>query len=394
VRADAALLVFLGTGPRQPVTYVLDEDRVRAAHPALALAQVLRPRRARLLGTRKACEELGAEVRRGLEVLGVVVEVIAWPDGPADKDVWARYHTLGTSLERLEEAELWLDVTGVGPELGLALSSGLGRWTASGLVDPDVPFRVFCGSGTDDSTEVQLRDLGALVDLPAWTAAVAAVERSGRTHDLHLLLRRKIRAESRRGNEAGAARMGACAVALLSFADDFAAVRTGALLGPLGSACRLAEALTAAAADLCGSFPSLAPSLDELVARLSPLGWTEPAYGARALANLALYYLDADRYTDAALICREAYLTRYADEDARFPPGVRTPGSSAVVLGSFSTLRQAAEAQAAADPRFCRLEQLRQAMIRAGFDADGSPARRLMSDLQREVLALISDGVG
>lgn len=379
-----ALITFLGKGRYDEVVYRVGEWEVRTPYVAHALSEALRPARVDVLATDEAWEVHGEALAHTLPQ-AVALHRRAIPAGASSEELWAVFAEL---LESLQSADgpVVLDITHGFRSLPFFAAACVAYLQALDAL-PDGLQVVYGAYEAPDARGVRpVWVLDAFVDLLAWAHGAAVLLASGSADRLLAVFRRQEDQVRKRLVLEGARRfppLGKLRGALERFNADYLTVRAASLLrgfrrpapgvgGPRsGSARALSKALEAYG-EACGErLPALAPVLDclrELVAGLDS-GSLHGEEGDRAMERLARLYLAHGRYAEAAVVVREAWISRYAE------------GPSAVEAGEEGFERDARLHAETAWARLCgdarTVADVRNDLEHAGFSRQPAPGDRL-----------------
>ncbi len=379
-----ALITFLGKGRYDEVVYRVGEREVRTRYVAHALAEALYPARVVVLATEEAWQTHGEALAHALPQ-AVALHRRAIPAGASSEELWAVFAEL---LESLQSADgpVVLDITHGFRSLPFFAAACVAYLQALDALPDGVQVVYGAYDAPDERGVRPVWVLDAFVDLLAWAQGAAVLMASGSADRLLEVFRWQEERVRRRLVLEGARRfppLGKLRGALDRFNADYLTVRVASLLrgfrrpapgvgGPCsGSARALAEALQEYG-EACGeALPALGPILDRLrglVAGLSA-GALHGDEGDRAMERLARLYLAHGRYAEAAVVVREAWVSRYAE------------GASAVEAGEEGFDRDARFRAEMAWVRLCRdartVADVRNDLEHAGFNRQPAPGDRL-----------------
>ncbi len=383
------LVSFLGTGDYQPVLYRWRDKELTTRYFARAAADFFGVEHAIILATAEARERHGKELCQAMaELPGVKVEFRIIPPGRTADELWDVFDSL---LQALQAGEpVFLDITHGYRSLPFFSAAAIAWLRASGGLPSE--FHVLYGAfdARDDQGAVPVWELTAFVELIQWAHGISVFTTTGLADPLLEIFRTQ---DSR--NRRALALMGAnrfpnttlLASALERFADDFQTLRIAAMVrgSPLGkeykdsSAARLVHTVEACSEDIRRFLPALAPLLDRIAAFAR--GIESPTLhgeaGGRAMRALARRYLELRRHVEAAVVVREAWVSRHADSPVQTEPGLPQFDPAA---------RRAAERHWASTCKSAQaVAEIRNDMEHGGFRLRPLPAKTLRRQVKRLV---------
>ncbi len=335
------LISFLGTSNYQRTRYCWLERRggedVETPYVAAALAHMTRPAQIVLLATPAAQEKHGTALRGELERLapGCPMRFEPIDEGKTPQELWKIFTLLERGMS--SGGEILLDITLGFRSLPLFASAVVAYRRV--IAPQAAPVTVCYGAyeAIDAEGRAPIWDLTAVVELADWSAAIGGFLKTGHAEPLvqalDALANRLDRLWATGGKRGPRPRVRQFAKALRDFANDLATVRVASLIVgrdrgsaeqakfDTPSAQALLRALDEAEGDIVNHIPPLAPVLEQMRKRIAPLckGTLEGDAGERALAELTHLYLQLARYSEAAIVLREAWTSRYAPPEARVP---------------------------------------------------------------------------
>ncbi len=326
------LISFLGTGDYQPTVYVWQDTKsLETPYVALALAQFLDAQEVIVLATDKAQAKHGQSLRQAFAEAGLVLpNFVGIADGRTNQELWDNFSSLKNLLSASAQAVV-LDITHGFRSQPFFAGAVVSYVRAVAETAPKI--RVVYGAFEARDPETgctPIWELTAFVDLLDWTQAIRAFLYSGQGEWLAAKAKAlgetlaRAWAVTRQGPPPKVKKF---ARALETFSQALNTVRTGELLlarDKHPSAARwLVSALVEAKADLIAYSPPLAPILDVLERKLTPLLLDQDhlagARGQRAMAALARLYLELGRYAEAGIVLREGWVSLYAEPEATRP---------------------------------------------------------------------------
>ncbi len=339
------LVTFLGVGRYEKTRYNFheDDDGYETHFVAEALARHFQPEQVVVIATEPAFALHGAHLDKVLAARQIQVFHEILPDGQSPGEQWVQFDKLRAALDAGAELdEIILDITH-GFRAQPFMAAAVLAWTRA-TTEKLLPVRVVYGAFADRESPSEPRPapeilkntriwmLPAFVELLDWSRALQMLLEAGRAGPVAEQARR-IGREARKG-WANEGRHGESPVleqlgkALGSFGEQLETIQAPAILGPDGSASVVLRWLQQAKGDTARLLPPLAPMLDRLEAMLRPLAVKDlQRNGDKALVALTLLYTRLGRYPEAITVCREAWLNRYCEAEARWPgPGFSSQG--------------------------------------------------------------------
>lgn len=392
------LVTFLGTGKYEPTRYVNPKgEGIETCYVAAAIAQLWDATDVVVLATREAEETHGVSLRAALPA-GTVPQFRRIPAGRMEAELWEQFETLREALEG--DSPVILDITHGFRSQPFFAAGALAYLRMAGTFE-DREVRVLYGRYLPDEPETSpIWDLTPFMDVLDWAQGAALMVRAGQAQALVEVARRsdrELRSRLAASGQKSFPPTERLVKALEAFADDLATVRIAALTtgyaqdhgakqGAKGSAASLLAALDAYAEASATALPGLRPVLARV--RLAAEGLTTPTLtgsdGERALAKLARRYLDYGRYPEAAIVLREALVSRLT-LDPRATE-VNSPGFD-------SDARDEQErAWSEKDPAARRISDVRNDIEHGGFREQPKEARHLKGELERLVRQHLAQG--
>lgn len=389
------LVTFLGRGRYEEVVYRVGGREVRTRYVARALAEVLHPSRVVVLATDEAWQDHG-EALSGELGEGATVDRRPIPRGAGSDELWAVFGALLESLQGAGESVV-LDITHGFRSLPFFAAACVAYLQALDALPP--AFQVVYGAyeAPDHRGVRPVWVLDAFVELLGWAQGASIWEASGSADRLLAVFRRQEDEVRRRLVHAGAHRfppLGKLRRALEQFNADYLTVRVASLLRGFrrpapgvgkprkGSARALGEALEAYGAACGERMPALGPLLARLRGAVEGLAADRlhGSDGDRAMERLARRYLAHGRYAEAAVVVREAWVSRYADAPSAVEAGEETFDWEARRRAELAWCRLCADARTVAG--------VRNDLEHAGFNRQPAPGARLRGQVERLVTRL------
>jgi len=319
------LISFLGTGDYKETTYHWgDAKDLKTPFVILALASFLEADEVRVLATQAAQEKHGIALREAFSGAGPDMRLVEIPDGRDESELWSQFDTLRKALEEGTPERVAVDIThGFRAQPFFAAAAIALLRSVRG---PDVPVEVYYGEYRKDAADSPIWDLSLFVELLDWAHGAGVFMRTGFAGDLLKVMGERDRAVRRRlarsGERINTRQM---VKALNDFAADLATVRVASLITGYSqdsrardraraTSARLLEAIEDCREDVKAHLPPLAAILDDLAEKVRPLH-SDRLYGEggqEAMQELAELYLQWERYPEAAIVAREAAVSRYA----------------------------------------------------------------------------------
>jgi CRISPR-associated protein Csx16 len=323
------LVTFLGTGDYAETTYGWVDGRTacRTRFVALALATFLDAEETRVVATRGARDRHEAGLREAFAGAARAVRVIEIPEGRDESELWRQFEALREALEESAPERVAVDIThGFRAQPFFAAAAIALLRSVRG---PNLPVEVYYGEYRKGAQCSPVWDLSLFVELLDWAHGAGLLMRTGFASDLLQVMGARDRAVRRELAQVGGRAFPNTRLmvrALEGFANDLATVRiaslitgyaqdVGAKARALASSARLIEAIGTCREDVEAHLRPLAAILDALAERVRPLVSDSLGgdNGQRAMKALARLYLQWERYPEAAVVVREAAVSRWAE---------------------------------------------------------------------------------
>lgn len=358
------LVSFLGTGNYQRVAYALDQRRLETVYFSRAAAGFFGAKRVIVLATEEARERHGTALQAAFADLPKVS--LAFREIPGGRDtgeLWRIFETLAETLRAGEEGEnrVVLDITHGFRTLPFFAASAVAYLRGAGLLPAD--FRVVYGAfeARDAQGVAPVWELTAFLDLLDWAHGVSVFTTTGLADPLLTTFRAQDGGQRRamaREGERRFPRTNKLAGALERFANDFLTLRIAALVcgdgqGGRSSAAQLLDAIADYGKEAGAFLPALGPLLERITHRAR--GIEAPSLHGpeadRALRTLARRYLEQARYAGAAVVVREAWVSRYTMAPEQAAAGHENFDEAGRREAEQRWNRECAEARTVADVR-------------------------------------------
>ncbi|WP_354671191.1 CRISPR-associated protein Csx16 [Thiohalobacter sp. IOR34] len=361
VQGDTVLVTFLGTGDYSPVAYRMGTQSVETAHFAYAAATFYEARHVRVLATQEAEDRHGEGMRAAFAGLpGVSLEFHAIPSGKDTDELWRIFDTLIDSLQT--DGPVILDITHGFRTLPFFSAAAIAHLRAVGDLSED--FRVVYGAfdASKESGVAPVWELTAFLDLLDWAHGVSVFTTTGLADPLLAAFRaqdsKQRQALAREGGR-NFPRTNTLAGALERFSNDFLTLRIAAMVcgdgqeKPRSSARQLLDAIEATGKEAGEFLPALKPLLQRLtnLARGLEAPSLHGPDADQALVTLAKRYLAQKRYAEAAVVVREAWVSRHATSPAQTSAGREGFDEAGRRAAEARWNRDCAEARAVANVR-------------------------------------------
>lgn len=402
LRADGAgtarplrLVSFVGLGGKRPdgsrgyvrTCYLWEGRRAETEFLAEALCAFFAPREVVLLATPEARAEHGAALTERLAAAGVTPEFVELPAGASGDELWRQFELLGGALD-LASRDTVLDIThGFRSQPFFSAAAVAFERAMTGRAGQ---LRVVYGAFEARSENVTpVWDLTPFLELLDWSHALLLFLRTGQAegvtaavHDIGNRLLRNWAQGGRQGPRPG--EIASLSRALARFGADLVALRSLGIVGTPereGSAAELLRVVRTHRPEIEASLPPLARVLDRLEREVAPLaggGGLASGAGDGALAALAERYLAMGRLLEAAIVVREAWLTRCT-------PGEKS-GSQALQLEARLVAERRFRRRHASEHK--RVSQLRNDLAHGGVRENPTRPERLAHGVAAAVAAL------
>ncbi|MDT8321332.1 MAG: CRISPR-associated protein Csx16 [Xanthomonadales bacterium] len=329
---DRRLVTFLGTGDYQSARY--DWPGLGTAEPTsyicAALARLWQPVRIHVLATPGARQHHEAGLIQALSAAGAPApDFCDIRSGRSEPGLWQQFQTLigllGNEQDRSNGCEVLLDITHGLRAQPFFAGAVIGLLQAIGR-RPDELSVVYAELRRDEELSPVWR-LDLFINLLEWSQALRLFLDTGVAGPVVDLGRRAQRQESERIRAAGKRefpQFSKLVKAIEDFSDDLATIRVAAVItgyaqddtrktGAVGSARRLLNTIDACQREVSDKLPPLALILNRLSETVRPLAAERLAGGDGQSAMLALArrYLDLGRFPEAAVVLREARVSRH-----------------------------------------------------------------------------------
>lgn len=392
------LVTFLGTGKYATTRYVHPSgEGIETCYVAAAIARLWGVTNVVVLATREAEATHGEGLRQAL-TKHADPRFLPIPAGRTEAELWEQFETVCQALE--SDGPLILDITHGFRSQPFFAAGALAYLRMAGALEGR-EVRVLYGRFLpDEPQESPIWDLTPFVDLLDWAQGAALMVNAGQAEALIEVagcsdreLRRRLAASGQKSFPP----TDRLVRALEEFADDLATVRIAALTtgyaqddrakqGAVGSAARLLAALDAYLDASNAALPGLGPVLARV--RRAAEGLATPTLtgpdGQRALATLARRYLGYGRYPEAAIVLREALISRLTSDPRATE--VNSPGFD-------SNERDALErAWSQKDPAARSISDVRNDIEHGGFREQPKEARHLKRALERLIEQHLAQG--
>jgi CRISPR-associated protein Csx16 len=322
------LVSLLGTTDYAETTYRWIDGRTtrRTRFANLALATFLDAEETRVLATRQARDRHEAGLEEAFAGAGRALRIIEIPEGRDESGLWVQFEALREALDEGAPGRV---------AVGITLSFRAQPFFAAAAIallrsvrGPDLPVEVYYGEYHKDAEFSPVWDLSLFVELLDWAHGAGLFMRTGFAGDLLQVMGARDRAVRRELARAGRRTFPntyQMVKALEDFAADLATVRIASLITGYAqdpcakdkaqaSSTQLLEVIGACRDDIEAHLRPLAAILDDLAEWVRPLAShsLRGMDGRRAMGALARLYLHWERYSEAAVVAREAVISRWA----------------------------------------------------------------------------------
>ena len=322
------LISFLGTGNYDQATYVFDrEPPVSTRYIAFALATIFRPTEISLITTNEAWPTHGENLSNLLSENGFPVPRQALvPTSAEEKDLWEMFEKVVEQIRSSTDPVL-IDITH-GLRMHPFFAAACIEYVQSVLPEPP-EIRVVYGEYRKDG-QSPIWELTPFLELLSWSRELRMFLRTGqakevanRTDQKGSVLNKEWAQAGRQGEKS---RLRELAKAIKEFSSDFTTIRTGSMLTDKDpSAQKLYDVIVneQKKEEVKRQLPPLVGILDEVRQMIEPLltngARLSSRPGQQALFNLARLYQQMGRYSEAASIIREGWVSLAAPDNADQP---------------------------------------------------------------------------
>ncbi len=327
------LTCFLGTGQYKPCKqfhHIRPQEHCVTPYIQTALAQLAKDRAVdvteiRILATDKAWQAHGTSLSDDLQQRGLPAPTrYAIPDGSNEAEFWTMFEQL---RQALQGEHVMLDITH-GFRAQPFFAAAVVQYMAA-LNELPPQLEMHYGQLSDDRSECLIWDLSPFLALQQWSTALDGFLRHGKGQGL-ATLSRKLETDIRRTlvkdrNQHLINDTRRLVKTLGDLSDAIATVRIPHIIStahyqhhgkktPTAHAKSVTQAIDSSRDSINSYMPALAPLLDQLQQMLAPLqtDTLEGTSGLQAQHALAGQYLQWQRPTEAAIVLREACVSRYS----------------------------------------------------------------------------------
>jgi CRISPR-associated protein Csx16 len=326
------LITFIGTHRYSETVYRWqDVGEYKSAHIAAALARLWKATNVVVLATKAAEEKNGAALRDSLAAANLPEPLFKrLPDGRTQEELWTQFQVMREAIQLAGKGDVLVDITHgfrAQPFFAGAVATIL---RAAGEA-PNSLSLVY-GEYREHEAASPIWDLTLFAELMDWAQAIGLFLRTGVAAPVVQLSEQVRRREAERtsaSNTPNFPRFGQLTKAIERFANDLATIRVASIItgyeqedsrkrNACGSAANLLAAIEQCRQEVADKLPPLALILDELAERVRPLTAHRlfDEGGQRAQHALARHYLSLARYSEAAVVVREARISRHAQDEA------------------------------------------------------------------------------
>lgn len=320
------LISFLGTGLYGETQYTFEGKTHRTKYVAEALATFTGVNEIHVLATKEAWETHGEGLTIALTNAHCPTPVrVAMPTGGDSAQLWEMFGAIVSTI-LTSPPNVLLDITH-GFRSQPFFAAACVQYVHAVMPNPP-RIRAVYGEFLKDRDSNPIWELTPFLEVLSWSRSLMMFLRTGLadevvtpTKALGDVLRRDWFVKGKVGPEP---QLGRLASALRDFSDDFTSIRTGSLLaGETSSAQRLFEAITNTKVEVAQHLPTLEPILDQVQAMIEPLlthgQRLSSLSGQMSLYALARLYQKMERYSEAASLLREGWITLGAPPTADHP---------------------------------------------------------------------------
>lgn len=321
------LISFLGTGKYNQATYVFDGEPVSSRYIAFALATIFQPKEISLIATNEAWSAHGENLSTLLSDNDFPMpRQVLVPSSAEEKDLWEMFEKVVEEIRSSMDPVL-IDITN-GLRMHPFFAAACIEYVQSVLPEPP-EIRVVYGEYREDD-QSPIWELTPFLELLSWSRDLRMFLRTGQAKEVAKWTDKKgndlnkVWAQAgRQGEKSGLREL---AKAIKEFSGDFTTIRTGSMLTDRSpTAQKLYDEIVneQKKEEVKRQLPPLVRILDEVRQMIEPLLTNGARLSSRpgqmALFNLARLYQRMGRYSEAASIIREGWISLGAPENADQP---------------------------------------------------------------------------
>lgn len=323
------IISFLGTGNYDITAYqsCVDQKRYETAYVVEALFEFYHPDEVCVLATKEAKVKHGKELESIFSNKNCQFKLVDIPTGNHKDELWRQFEVFRKQMDVEQDTEILIDIThGFRAQPFFAAAS-----IAMSLVKPnkkDQIIEVVYGELRRDEAMSPIWDISLFIELLQWTFSIGLFLRTGYLGELVDLLDQKnrlIKKEIARSGQRQFPQTGQLTDALKKFGDDIATVRIASIITgyeqskkskAISSADALIQAIENIRPEIENYFKPLAEILDDMLDNFKGLPSPElfSEQGHQSMLQLANLYLDYERYPEASIVIREAFVNLFAQE--------------------------------------------------------------------------------
>jgi CRISPR-associated protein Csx16 len=321
------LISFLGTNDYQPTSYVFDGEPVSTRYLTFALATIFRPREISLIATNEAWSTHGENLSTLLSDNDFPMpRQVLVPTSAEEKDLWEMFEKVVEEIRSSTDPVL-IDITN-GLRMHPFFAAACIEYVQSVLPEPPEIRVVYGEYRKGDQSPIW--ELTPFLELLSWSRELRMFLRTGQAKEVANRTHQKgedlSKVWAQAGKQGERSRLKGLAKAIKEFSGDFTTIRTGSMLTDQNpSAQKLYDEIVneQKREEVKRQLPPLVGILDEVRQMIEPLltngARLSSKPGQMALFNLARLYQRMGRYSEAASIIREGWISLGAPENADQP---------------------------------------------------------------------------
>lgn len=316
------LISFLGTGNYGKTRYTFNEQECKTCYVAAALSALLQPDEITILATQEAetmhWQKLQDEMKR-LRLPTPNIQRI--PSGGKPEELWQQFEVIREAVTQSSPSEVTFDITHgfrAQPFFAAAVINYL-RVTLENIPNMQAVYGEYRKEENGTLVESPIWDLTTFITLLDWSNALQSFIKTGHGGALAKLASTENARIQKNSGDNRPKKLKSLADGLREFSANIATVRCPQLITgddrKRGSAGNVLKLIEESQSEVEEYLKPLAPVLNSLRERLKDIPasslFGEP--GHKAMSALAKLYLEYERYSEALITTREAWISLYAD---------------------------------------------------------------------------------
>lgn len=376
------LISFLGTGSYARTVYTFNGQECETRYIAAALAQFLQANEITLLATEQAytvhAQGLMDELKR-LDLPNPTIHTI--PSGGNTEELWQQFEIISDAVTEGKPSHISFDITHgfrAQPFFAAAVINYL-RSTLDTVPD----MQAFYGEWRKEEVTSPVWDISTFIGLLNWSSSLQSFMKTGHGVGLAALARQENIQIQKSVKGQRPITLDKLASSIRIFSENISTVRvldiiTGSA-SKSGSAANVLACIERSEEEVKQYFSPLHPVLIALKNKIANLPADQlfnPA-GHQAMLALTKLYVDYERYPEAAIVLREAWVSRYAATDRNAQELLSKAERSAAEEHWYEAENEKTNPTGCAD----LLGSVRNDIQHGGFRINPSPADKLVKNL-------------